>query len=508
MTDHRRNTVTPETSAAPAVEDRRGRRPASRRGVLIAAGTALALAGSLSTAAAAPAPAAAPRSGSGYGYGGFSVEGVWQMDGYGTVVSVHGRDLRFWDTTALSCLPGPTARSAGGTGPGGAVRFDSPEYSLTVTPRAGDRAALRVHGSLGPRSLRRIAALPPRCEQPPPTGPVAVFDVFWQTFKENYAFFERRGVDWDAVRARYRPAVHAGTTQEELFGILSAMAEPLQDAHVGLEASDLGRYTSGQRAGTVSPDDAYDERVRTFVERRNLGGTALESHAQGAIGYAEVPGGIGYLRISRFGGYTAGSPTIETDAAELDRVLDRIVTRARTRGPGAWRGLVVDVRVNQGGSDELGLQIAARLTDRGYPAYRKEARNDPGDDTRFTPRYTARVAPAQGVPRYTGPIAVLASGATVSAGETFVKALAERPLPTTLIGEHTQGALSDILPRALPNGWRFGLSNERYTTPRGISHEGPGVPPHITVPVFTAEEFAADRDSAFDRAVTLLTRRR
>ncbi|QDY80232.1 S41 family peptidase [Streptomyces qinzhouensis] len=502
MTDHRRNTVTPEISAAPAVEDRR--RPASRRGVLIAAGTALALAGSLSTAAAAPAPAAAPRSGA----GGLSVEGIWRMDGYGTVVSVHGRDLRFWDTTELSCLPGPTARSTGGTGPGGAVRFDSQEYSLTVTPRAGDRAALRVHGSLGPRSLRRIAALPPLCEQPPPTGPVATFDIFWQTFKENYAFFERRGVDWDEMRARYRPSVHAGTTQEELFGILSAMALPLQDAHVGLEASDLGRSASGQRAGTVSPDDAYDQRIQAFVERRNLGGTALETHAQGAIGYAELPGGIGYLRIGRFGGYTPGSPTIEADAAELDRVLDRIVTRARAHGPGAWRGLVVDVRVNQGGSDDLGLQIAARLTDRGYAAYRKEARNDPRDDSRFTPRYTARVAPAQGVPRYTGPIAVLASGATVSAGETFVKALAERPSPTTLIGEHTQGALSDIMARELPNGWRFGLSNERYTTPRGNSHEGPGVPPHITVPVFTAEEFAADRDSAFDRAITLLTRRR
>ncbi|MFE0424635.1 S41 family peptidase [Streptomyces sp. NPDC058953] len=494
-------------SAASGSGPRRGRRPLSRRGILVAAGTALALAGSLSTATAAPGPGAVPRPG-GTPSGAATVEGFWRMDGYGTVVSVRGRDIQFWDTTAVSCLPGLAARSGGATGPGGAVRFDAEEFSLTVTPRAGDRAGLRVHGSLGTRQLRRIAALPARCEQPPPTGPVATFDVFWQTFEENYAFFERRGVDWDEARARYRPRVHAGTTQEELFDILSAMTAPLQDAHVALQATDLGRFSSGQRAGTVDPDEAYDARVRAFVERRNLGGTALESHAQGAIGYAELPGGIGYLRISRFGGYTPGSSTTEADAAELDRVLDSIVTRARTSGPAAWRGLVVDVRVNQGGSDELGLRIASRLTDRGYPAYRKEARNDPRDDTRFTPRYTARVAPAQGVPRYTGPVAVLTSGATVSAGETFVKALAERPSPTTLIGEPTQGALSDILLRSLPNGWRFGLSNERYTTPRGNTHEGPGVPPHITVPVFTPEEFAADRDSAFDRAVGLLKTRR
>lgn len=496
--------MAPEMSAGSAAGARGGGRTASRRGVLVAAGTVLALAGSLSTATAAPAPADVPRSAS----VGTSVEGVWRMDGYGTVVSVRGRDMQFWDTTAVSCLPGLTARSGGGTGPGGAVRFDGEGYALTVTPRAADGAGLRIHGALGTRSLRRIAALPPGCEQPPPTGPVAAFDVFWQTFEENYAFFERRGVDWDATRARYRPRVHAGTTQEELFDIFAAMTEPLQDAHVALQAADLGRLVSGQRAGTVDPDDAYDERIRAFVERRDLGGKALESHAGGAIGYADLPGGLGYLRISRFTEYTTGSTGTEANAAELDRVLDRIVTRARTRGPGAWRGLVVDVRVNQGGSDELGLQIAARLTDRGYPAYRKEARNDPLDDTRFTPRYTARVAPARGVPRYTGPIAVLTSGATVSAGETFAKALAERPLPTTLIGEHTQGALSDVLLKSLPGGWLFALSNERYTTPRGDSHEGPGVPPDIAVPVFTAEEFAADRDSAFDRAVNLLDRRR
>ncbi|MFE7135654.1 S41 family peptidase [Streptomyces sp. NPDC057638] len=492
-TDHGRNTVTPVKSAIPG----------ARRG-LLAAGTVLALAGAVSTAAAVPATAAPPRP----AHGAASVQGVWRMDGHGTVVSVQGGELRVWDTTALSCLPGPSARSQGRPAPDGTVRFEGAGYALTMAPQGGDRAGLRIHGSLGTRSLDRIAALPERCGKPGPTDPVATFDVFWQTFAENYAFFDRRGVDWDATRDRYRPRVHAGTTPAELFDILSEMTQPLQDAHVSLDAPDLGRSSMGQRAGTVLPDDAYDERTRAFIERRDLGGARLETHAHGAIGYADLPGGIGYLRIGRFAGYTPEYTGTEADAAELDRVLDRIITRARTQGRTAWRGLIVDVRVNQGGSDELGLQIAARLTDRGYPAYRKQVRNDPADATRFTPRYTARVVPEAGVPRYTGPVAVLASGATVSAGETFTKALAERPLRTTLIGGNTQGALSDVLGRVLPNGWRFGLSNERYTTPRGHSHEAAGVPPHISVPVFTEEEFAADRDSAFDRAVTLLTRRR
>lgn len=476
------------------------------------AGTLLALAGSLGTAAAAPAGSRSPDTGTAAAQAGGtsrSTDGVWRLDGYGMVVSVRGGELRSWDTTAISCIPALAAPQQGAPAPDGTVRFDAGDFTLTVRPQARDRAVLRVLGTVGDRGMRRIGAVPPLCGRAQPTGPVASFDVYWQTFKENYAFFASRGVDWEAARAEYRPKVHARTTPDQLFDILSEMTAPLQDAHVALGAAtpELTRSFEMFRPGTTPPTDEYDRRIRKFIERRDLGGTPLEQHAKGAVGYAELPGGIAYLRISRFGDYAPGTGDFEADSAELTRVLDRIITRTRTTGPGAWRGLIIDARFNQGGSDALGLQIAARLTNRSYPAYAKQARNHPDDDTRFTRRQTLHVVPATGSPRYTGPIALLTSGSTVSAGETFTKALAERPESTTLIGANTQGVLSDTLGRSLPNGWQFSLSNEKYTNPREFSYEGPGIPPHISTPVFTEKEFAADRDSAFDRARALLTRR-
>jgi hypothetical protein len=470
----------------------------------MAAGTTLALAGSLGTAAAAPGTGTrgtgAPASGAS------AVEGVWRMDGYGMVVTVGDGQLQAWDTTAISCVPSLSAAQDGVSGPGGTVRFTADGLALNVQPRAGGRAALTVEGGVGTRGLRRIDALPALCGQPQETGPVATFDVFWQTFQEHYAFFAKRGVDWNAVRDKYRPRVHSGTTQDELFGILAEMVAPLQDAHVFLaaETPEFTRSARTPRPGTVEPTLEYDDGIKAFIERRDLGGKPLEEYAQGAIGYADLPGGIGYLRINRFVAYAPGTPEYRADSAELTRVLDRIVTRARTSGPTAWRGLIVDVRVNAGGSDALGLQIAARLTDRPYFAYAKQARNRPDDDTRFTRREPLRVVPAAGSPRYTGPVALLTGGSTVSAGETFTQALMGRPA-TTRIGEHTQGVLSDVLGRTLPNGWQFGLSNEKYTNARGHSFEGPGIPPHVATPVFTKEEIDADLDSAFDRAKTLLT---
>lgn len=48
------------------------------------------------------------------------------------------------------------------------------------------------------------------------------------------------------------------------------------------------------------------------------------------------------------------------------------------------------------------------------------------------------------------------------------------------------------------------LPNEEFLTRQGGTFDGAGIPPHIRTPVFTEEEFATDRDSAFDAAVAVL----
>ncbi|MFI1583270.1 S41 family peptidase [Embleya sp. NPDC020630] len=436
-------------------------------------------------------------------------DGIWRSDGYGTVLTIDGGVLRPYETTDLGCVPGTPAYRE--HAPDGSVRFrarDAPDSYFPITvrrlPGRPERAALTVEGTLGRRELRRVRTLPADCLRPAPADPRAVFDVFWQTFRENYAFFAERGVDWAAARDRYRPMVRPDTTDDRLFEILTTMAEPLRDGHTSLRAPALDRFWRVGRPGTPELDQAYEDRIRAFVERRDLGGTPLRTFAAGAIGYAELPGRIGYLRINRFVGYTGDQAPFAVEAAELDRALDTIVTARRASGPDAWHGLIIDIRVNLGGLDDLGRRVAARLTDRAHPAYVKSARDDPRDPTRFTHPQAFRIEPAAGAPRYTGPVAVLTGPATVSAGETFALALRERPGPTTFVGDNTQGIFSDMFGRTLPNGWAFTLSNERYLSPTGRGFEGVGLPVDFRTPVFTDAEFAADRDSAFDRAVRLL----
>lgn len=214
--------------------------------------------------------------------------------------------------------------------------------------------------------------------------------MFWQTFAENYPFFAAKGVDWNAVRETHRPRVGSGTTEDELFAVFREMLAPLHDAHVHLR-DDGDRFFGEGRPGTTVPTLELENRVKAYIQEVDLAGHAPQEFAQGRISYADLPDGRGYLRLSGFGGYTP-SGDFASESAELDRALDTVFTAGRTA---RLHGLVIDLRINGGGSDELGLRLAARLTDRPYFAYAKRVRNDPADATRFTRPQSLYVQPAR-----------------------------------------------------------------------------------------------------------------
>jgi len=86
--------------------------------------------------------------------------------------------------------------------------------------------------------LERLDALPEIC-----TGdnliteqtPTATFEHLWHTFNDHYAFFEKRGVDWDAQYDELRPIVNDAMSDSDLFDVIEALLEPLDDGHVSLE---------------------------------------------------------------------------------------------------------------------------------------------------------------------------------------------------------------------------------------------------------------------------------
>jgi hypothetical protein len=427
-----------------------------------------------------------------------SIDGVWRSVGYGWIFSVRQGGAEWFETTALSCLRSRTLLQLGKAGTDGTVRFGDKHGAEQVgLRRSGDgHGVLSLTGDVAPVELVPLPQLPDSCSRAAPADPLTTFDVFWATFAENYNSFDRKHVAWDAVRAKYRPMITTATSDSQLYQMLVDEVEPLGDAHVCVQGADESSFCgkrSGTRDGTDVPRRAATSAIDSYLRER-LGVSDIQTLAGGKIAYADLPDGRGYLRVTAFQDYGTDDRSPYPDGAAMNDALASVFTQARVR---AWRGLVIDVRWNDGGDDLLALQLAGRLTNTAYVAYTKAVRVDPHDPTRDGPVHPAVVTPADG-PRYTGPVRLLTSDLTVSAGETFTEALLGRAPAPTRVGSTTQGVFSDDMERRLPNGWTFTLGNEEYLAPDGKDYEGVGIPPTIEVPVFTPAELAQHRDSALD----------
>ena len=119
----------------------------------------------------------------------------------------------------------------------------------------------------------------------------------------------------------------------------------------------------------------------------------------------------------------------------------------------------------------------------------------------MTGRQAVHVTPAD-TENYAGNLFILTSELTASAAEIFVLSLLQHPR-LTLIGEPTQGILSDTLERHLPNGWYLTLSNEIYRASDGQIYEDVGIPPHIHLPFLGRKGREEGRDPILDFALRL-----
>jgi C-terminal processing protease CtpA/Prc len=222
----------------------------------------------------------------------------------------------------------------------------------------------------------------------------------------------------------------------------------------------------------------------------------LREFCNNQIEYGHIDGTTGYLRLWSFSNYSKGGDFAAGEKA-LEAALDEIFADAKLAA------LVIDVRINFGGADPYGIDIASRLANTEYVAYTKYARADPVDHNKWTQGDQSVVRPSSR-PSFHGSVAELTGPLTISAGETFTQALLGRTPHVTRIGENTQGVFSDVLVRTLPNGWRFGLPNEVYKTTEGIAFDGTGIGPDIPVPVFADDDITAGKDPAMTKALEIL----
>src|SRR5512138_743276 len=97
-----------------------------------------------------------------------------------------------------------------------------------------------------------LSTVPPGSAVQNARDPVTNFEYAWNRLDRNYAQFDAKHIDWDAVHRVYRAQVTAATTDEELWKILLAMVQTLNDGHVCLQ--DAARRECGGLTAGLKPD--------------------------------------------------------------------------------------------------------------------------------------------------------------------------------------------------------------------------------------------------------------
>ena len=304
------------------------------------------------------------------------------------------------------------------------------------------------------------------------------FDFVWQEFDQLYGGFEVKAVDWLDVQRKYRAQLTPQSDNADLYQVLTHMLDELNDGHVSLSPTEAQypRYVSGQSRGP-----ALNHTSLELVRTRYL----TESHlASPTITYGKLPGNVGYLYLSG----------LDEDYRNYQQNLDNIL-----RDLQSTKALVLDIRDNSGGRDELGQYVAGRFADQRRLYMKSRKRNGPLHN-QFTAWQEWYVQPT-GSRQYTNPIILLTSDDTFSAGETFTLAMKRLPY-VRQVGIATYGAFSDRVERDMPNGWRFTVSVGEYRDHNGVSWEGRGLTPDVVV-ANTAADLAAGHDLMLERALQL-----
>lgn len=430
------------------------------------------------------------------------LNGVWKSKGYGYLFNINDSEVDIYELTSISCVKsglqsGPL-RSGGTQNVDASFDVEIPgfiESEFKIKPGNDDdqKYFQRIDVST-PIETYKITALPTKCTNSLIKSNSFNLSVFQKTFQEHYAFFEQR-LGGSSHFTDANNDVHIAN-DADLFSSLVRLIEPLNDPHNVVVAEPIESFYFG------GDDESIFTRVdmEQFLETldKNYLKSPLTYYGHENIGFGVLKEDLGYLQINGFMGF-ADSDNFGKNLSVLNNALDKIFQESSD-----MNGLVIDLRFNGGGSDSLSLAVAARLTSQAYLAYNKKAFHYLDGRMEWTKPLDVYVEPSD-MSGYFGDIVLLTDKNTLSAAEIFTLALMNRTPQVIRIGDRTRGAFSDILPRKLPNGWLFGLSNEQYADEAGTVYEVTGIPPHIAVDMPTfLNALNVGKDITLERAIEQL----
>jgi hypothetical protein len=288
------------------------------------------------------------------------------------------------------------------------------------------------------------------------------FEAAWKIVRDVYPYLQYKQINWDSIHTLYLPrAQNAGG--DEIYFVLFDLLKELKDGHVQLRTNGGSPVLPYQLPRSVRDKDAYDPLVvRRYFDRE------LRRAGQNNMEYEILPDNIGYIYFSTF-----------KSGSWVNDILDVLNYLRNTKG------LIIDVRNNDGGSDQTGNVVVGRFL---------------ASPLRNQPTYVNGVLVSDswsdiqplGPFRYENRVVVLINGRSMSEAEMFPEKMKQMPT-VTVVGDTTVGAGSSPNVFTLPSGREIRVSVKDIRRYDGERIEWNGIPPHVRV-AQTAEDARQGRD--------------
>lgn len=310
------------------------------------------------------------------------------------------------------------------------------------------------------------------------------FDMLWKICDEYYCYFDYKEIDWNSVYATYRPRVHNGMSDGELFKVCADMLAELKDGHVNLSYSyDGSRYWKW--------NEDYPENYSERIVHENY--LKYDYHMKSGFVYKVLPENIGYMHYDAF------------SSEFSDGLLDHILTQFKE-----CKGVIIDIRNNGGGSINNVNKLACRFSKedkvlRGYTLYKTGPGHSEFADT--IPDYLeGKKTSSDGgdMIKFLKDVVVLSNRGVYSAANDFIRTMKVLD-NVTVMGDRSGGGGGIPCNFDLPNGWYVRLS----TTPMldiDKVHTEFGIDPTEGYRIDMAEDaHMTGRDAILDKAIEFLS---
>lgn len=268
-------------------------------------------------------------------------------------------------------------------------------------------------------------------EEAPANDKHIMFDTLWEEIDANYVFFDQKQVDWQAVKALYRPQIDKNMSEEAYFELLSGMLAELKDGHVSLFAGFNNWFYYDFYINTPSNFNF------NFIERNYL-------NYQNTIGpfvYDILEGNIGYLYYESFGDDFT------------DEELGYLVGYFKDT-----KGLIFDIRNNSGGAADNIIQLMSVLVD-----------EDKLIGKTFTPDMDGNLVEKDieikkhdEIESWNKEIVLLTNRKCFSSANVFAGFMSSLD-NVSIVGDTTGGGSGLAVGSELANGWKYRYSGAKIT---------------------------------------------